>query len=141
MNYLSRYDKSLLLPKIVYSPMDQVGGQYYRPGRYEIEKDGRYHDARRGIIIISTRYPELIPGSIAHEWRHHWQIFNIGPHPNWPWQFENGKDDYQESIRKYFRMWHEFDAFRFEYHFARNWSNENWREIIGGTAIQIRPSR
>lgn len=124
---LARHDKSLSMPVIVHTPLDEASGYYYEPHRGELEFDGKFYPGDKGIIVVSTNYPELIDSTITHEWRHHWQRFNKGECPYWPWQ---PLDDYEQSIRDYFKVWHEWDALMFEYRFARNELNDYWVGLL-----------
>ena len=129
MRLLAKHDKSLLLPLIVFENVE-AGGLYYQPGRYEVELNGHFYDAKKGIIVANPEFPDGIDATITHEWRHHWQRFNriVGDaFPKWPWQ---PSVDYEASIKAYFQIWHEWDALMFEYKFARNHINESWVEIL-----------
>lgn len=127
MNCVAKHDKSLLFPLVVLSSTNEVGGGYFEPGKYEVEIDGVFHDAWKGIIHVSSSWPDSIGSTIFHEWRHHWQRFNWGPFPFWPW---SPSDDYEQSIRDYFKVRHELDALLFEYKFARNDTNDYWMDLI-----------
>lgn len=132
MQCVARHDKSLLFPKIVYSSCEDVGGYYIEPERCEYEIDGSFVDASKGIIVVSTLWPDSIDSTITHEWRHHWQRFNWGSFPEWPWALGND-DSYEESIKQYFRAPHELDALLFEYKYARNEeTNDYWYGLLAG---------
>lgn len=141
MHWLARHDKSLLMPKIVHTLDLPYSGCYYHPGDYEFEKDGHFYSGLRGIILINVSQPETIDGTLAHEWRHHWQRYSIGDTPDWDWTPVETMSEWRAQIRNYFTMWHEFDALRFEYTHARNDSNDEMWETLFGEANRETCSR
>lgn len=59
LNFLSRYDKSLLVPTIVFVEEDiAAAGQYRQPERREYSFDGKFYSCDKGIITLAAKYPE-----------------------------------------------------------------------------------
>lgn len=119
LNWIRKYDKSLIIPEVVFSSLSWVAGQYYKPDNDEIYIDGVGYSMRFGLIEVSERQNKTdvdIASTLAHEWRHHWQIFNLPTRTYnyyWPHEFDNS--DYDDMIIKYFTSNElEMDALRFQ---------------------------
>jgi hypothetical protein len=122
MDWIRRkIDKQLRSPGLVYNPTIEYGGLYYSPqsGGY-LNYDGIDHDMIHGLIVIGDTADEA--GTIAHEWRHHWQHFNGIPYDGVTFNFNN---DYQSEVIRYFSSSKaELDALRCEYKYAT--IHEEW---------------
>lgn len=129
MNCLQKFDKSILLPKVVYESTSAVGGYYVRPWAGERLIGGRYHAADRGIIVISSLWPEQEKSTLFHEYRHHWQRHNItrSDFPYWPF---NQTEDYDADIARYFGVWWERDALEFEHLHAPTDLTDYWLSLL-----------
>lgn len=96
-------------PVIEIIQTDDVSGMYYHP----------YEDYPKGLVQISencTTDSEGYASTLAHEFRHHWQLFNFGWNNNRVCWFNLiSKYDYDEAIRLYFeKNPDERDALLFE---------------------------
>jgi hypothetical protein len=118
INWLRRFDRSLVVPEIVFhlgvahNGVGECSGFYAHPGKYELLIDGRYVDAHFGIIVVGLDKRIDIPGVLAHEWRHHWQLHNGFEWDHLKWDASRG---WEAGIRKYFRSSRsEMDALTFE---------------------------
>lgn len=138
LNWLSRYDKDLPLPEIVYSPDNvdfhgrRCGGCYYSPERNEYLFGDVYVPFDNGVILVGAREPELMIGTLAHEWRHHWQLHRGLAKDGSGYNQEDfaSLDTYNAAIRKYFRTQpHEMDALRFQFKHAPDWCSQNMLDI------------
>jgi hypothetical protein len=110
INWLKRFDRSLVVPEVAFSDLTDCGGYYVRPGKYEWPLDGKFIDCRFGLIVVGFGWSA--ESTIAHEWRHHWQVHN-------GWTLDHQRFDHtvkwEDAIRKYFRESRsEMDALRFE---------------------------
>ena len=90
VNWLRRFDRSLVVPEVVYTPTptsdgSEVGGYYVHPGKYEWMIDGKYYDGAFGILVVGTMYGDDAVSTLAHEWRHHWQLHNGMTFDHMPW--------------------------------------------------------
>lgn len=118
MNWLRKHDKALPTPQVVYSAVSGFGGCYYSPFKGEECIDGLFYPRDNGIILVSTLWPDNIHSTLAHEWRHHWQRFNKGRLPKWPWNTPSTSEEYIQAIKHYFTAWHEWDALHFQHKHA-----------------------
>lgn len=129
LNWIRNVDKSLVIPEVVFSSLDWAGGQCFPPCRDEVCIDGKYYDLKYGLIEISIRFGDY-ESTLAHEWRHHWQICNGWVYNHeflWPKTFYN--HDYNDMILKYFTLnSHEMDALRFQNQYSNIY--EEWKEIL-----------
>lgn len=110
--------KGLTLPEIRFIEVENASGSYTPP-----------YKKNKPLITISTLWPEDIHETIAHEFRHHWQLYNVlGEFPDWPW---GRGTDYKESIIDYFTgAWHEWDALQFSLKVAPTDVTLLWKEWI-----------
>jgi hypothetical protein len=143
LNWLARHDKELPLPEIVFSPNNEdasgrrVGGCYYLPAKREFLFGDVYVPLDHGVILVGCESPETIAGTIAHEWRHHWQThrgiklasqYNAEDFASW--------DTYGKAIRRYFRnQSHEMDALLYQHKKARDWSSDYIMDLTFGKAM------
>lgn len=121
--------KDLILPQIRYVSNSGGGGAYYRVQDW----DNDWGDlTKRPLIEIDISWFDLgineIASTIAHEFRHHWQLYKYGRPPKWPWK---PSEDYKEDIIKYYiGAWHEMDALCYEVKHAPSETNLEWKEWI-----------
>ena len=130
LNWIRNYDKSLVIPEVVFSSTSNVGGRYYEPKKDELLIDNTFYNLQYGIIEISQEYPDETHRSLAHEWRHHWQKcngWNVNRVFCWPEKFNLA--EYDSLIKKYFLLnIDELDALRFEYKLTG--IPEEWKRIL-----------
>lgn len=139
LRWLARHDKDILLPEIVFAPdMDKIArnrcaGCYWKPEHSEYLIGESFVPFDRGVIAIGTEDPELIPGIIAHEWRHHWQFHRgLLPSKVAAWKFST---DYDTTIRRFFRERpHEMDALKYQLKHAPDWHSQNMLDLTLGAA-------
>lgn len=133
LNFVARRDKSLPFPNLAFDEMEGYAGFYVRPQEEEFIWREKIHDARRGVIFISTNYPEIIASTIAHEWRHHWQFFNGFQMDGTSW---NSPADYDAAIVEYFtKSKSEADALRFQIRTVGWEKDDQWKEILEGRFV------
>lgn len=108
LNWL-RKDKDISLPSIT---IEQCGfsGMYFSPQKDEHLINNTYYPLDKGLIVLNI--DDADGGTIAHEWRHHWQFWN-------GWKYDSIEFDYTREYRKeiikYFTNSNsEIDAFLFE---------------------------
>ena len=132
LSWLGSDVKGYSLPALVFSARRDVGGCYYHPERAEVLLDETHHDLTRGLIVISSVWPELIPSSIAHEWRHHWQFLNGWQYDGKAWNWDRvNQANYDAAIVSFFTQSRsERDALRFERRKSQNDSNEQWISLL-----------
>lgn len=146
LNWLRNLDKTLLLPQVVFIPdtyptingeSHRLTGSYYSPFDWEVQVNDSFYDGRRGLILVATDDPELIPSALAHEWRHHWQQHHgLLPTDQEHWtEADCEPENYDAAIRRYFRSQpHELDALRYERSRYPTWGNEYMADLaFGGT--------
>jgi hypothetical protein len=131
LNWVRNEDKSLVLPEVHFSDIDNVGGYYIPASDGEVLIDDRYYDKRNGVIVISSQYPDDIPSVLAHEWRHHWQHFQGWKYDGIGW---DSPVNYDAAIYDYFtQSYSEFDAFRFQCKKAKSETDDIWLDILNLT--------
>jgi hypothetical protein len=114
LNWLSRRDKQIPLPALVFGSLNGPQGVCYAPWWGEVEVDGVLHGTDKGLIVIDPDEATSVAATLAHEWRHHWQTMN-------GWKIAGSNHDFSDpdtywgNIRDFFRSqpW-EMDALRFE---------------------------
>ena len=117
--WLSRLDKELPLPKLMYVDNPDFGGAYYFPrqGTFPIDQENMC-DLRNGLIVISISFEEDDDDRaaiFAHEWRHHWQFFHYGRSSRSTFNWDGEYETYRKAIVSYFRTYtYEMDALRFQ---------------------------
>jgi hypothetical protein len=130
LQWLSRRDRTLPLPNIIFKK-EFVGGRYYHPDpTYEVyDDDGKPHGCNNGLIVISTEF-EGEDATIAHEWRHHYQAhMGTSNYDSLGWK-EDGRD-YKEKIIEYFlTSKDEMDALRFQLSLCPAGVLEDWVEWL-----------
>lgn len=124
LNWIRRKAKDLPVPAIV---LCHVTDDY--PGAaaccWAAENDeycigGEWIDFRKGAILIDPRHLTnrfTFEATLAHEWRHHWQNYNIAGRYIFPVQTPGLS--HKASMVEYFTTSpHEFDALTFESKYA-----------------------
>jgi hypothetical protein len=133
LRWLARHDRDIPLPEVLFASTNQdfegkrCGGCFYTPKPGEFLYRDAFIPFERGVILVGTEDPEVIPGIIAHEWRHCWQ-FHRGllrsPQPYNPDEFSEA-DTYDSAIRKYFRTQRqEMDALLYQFAKHPDWSSK-----------------
>ena len=119
--------KGLILPQVYYVSDSGYGGAYYKVQEHDNDWGNL---TRRPIILIDIQSEtNTFASTIAHEFRHHWQIYNYGKPPNHPWNPKGKK--YKKAIIDYFKgAWHEMDALCYEIKLAPTDVNLLWKEWI-----------
>jgi hypothetical protein len=100
--------------------------------RKEVFVDGRYYDARNGLLMISE---VAHAGTLAHEYRHHWQWFaGYRKYDGASFECPVGGDyaTYRAAIVRYFaKSRYEWDALLYEIVKApENNPAHNWMDWI-----------
>jgi hypothetical protein len=134
LNWIRNVDKSLVMPEVVFSSIDWCGGFYHEPkAGEEVFIDGNYYPLDYGLIEVSeSNNPDIqeLASTIAHEWRHHWQIchgYKTIYSFIWPRQFE--VDDYDGLLVNYFtKNHHEMDALLFQRKYAS--IHDEWEKLL-----------
>ncbi len=143
LGWLARRDKLLPVPEVLFShdgtcfSGGRCSGCYYRPERKEYLFGDVYVPFDRGAILVSTKDPEEIASTLAHEWRHHWQLhhgllpgklsFNMNRFDDW--------NTYDAAIRDYFHSQaHEMDALMFQRSATKQtpFTDETMDRVFGG---------
>ena len=142
LNWLSRHDKDLPIPAVIWSPSGtdfhdvRCRGCYYRPLRQEFLVGERFEPFHNGAIIVSGQEPDLIAGTLAHEWRHHWQYFRgmLPDKVTFDMNLFDDPDSYDDAIKMYFESQkHEMDALLFQYRMAPDLSSDHNLGTIRGS--------
>ena len=112
--------KDITLPKVKY--VDENNLPY--SGYYA-------HESK--VLTVATCYEELVPSTIAHEFKHYLQEVKgtLGNNPP-SWKIYEDKFGYEKGIKNYFKYnKSEYEALLFEYKYAKDWCNEWWiRELV-----------
>jgi len=119
LNWCRNEDKSLVIPEIEWNGCIEYGGNYTSPNE----------EYPFGLITINSSLDDIdIPATIAHEWRHHWQLFHGWTYDGYVW--ESGfEKNYEENIFDYFTTSEcEMDALRFEYKHGK--IPDMWEEMF-----------
>jgi hypothetical protein len=113
------------LPEIIFGDDFGASGYYLSP----TEKNPR------GLIVIcdAAMNEDALSSTIAHEFRHHWQMFNFGMPKKieYSWSHLYKTLGYEQAIVRYFNeQEHERDALIFEYTTCKNEYTEYWVKKI-----------
>ena len=113
LNWLAKKNKDISLPFVMFDNLP-YGGFYCAPERGEILINEKYYPLDKGLIGIDIGEEDnFVINTIAHEWRHHWQVMNGWELDSIGWNFDNDKP-YEQKIIKYFRSSRsEMDALRY----------------------------
>ena len=126
--WLSRHDKDILPPPVIYEDID-ASGECYWPRHTTVQIGEHEHSLHRGLIVINPK--TIIPSALAHEWRHLWQFYNVRPLGNSNWSKHARRKTYQEAIVSYFvNDPAEYDALLFELKHYPVDHNREWYEWI-----------
>ncbi len=141
LNWLKHYDKSLILPKVVFSENLEFSGCYYCPHNSETYIDGKLYPREKGIIVVNPIENMVgIAETISHEWRHHWQFFNMPEQDSKEWN-SKGWDlysNYNNAIVEFFRnSLSEMDALKFEITVCGPDHAEVWIKILEQAGINV----
>lgn len=118
--------KGLSIPRVVVTDMTWCGALYCRKteSRCVPESLGLDMDLSDGAVIALCASQD--PGSVAHEYRHHWQIESGYKFGQSVWH-QASAENYKSSIIRYFRAyWWEMDALKFELKHAPNDVTRLW---------------
>lgn len=124
--------KGLVTPRLYLSDDESVGGQYWAEQDWASDYWG--FDLSEGPIIILAGLQT--PGTIAHEYRHHWQRHNLMPELDGKqWHTPDDWDAYWDAIVDYFRSSIcEFDALRYQIQLAPDdFALECWERVLFST--------
>lgn len=135
LNWIRREDKTLPLPRVVFHPLDGMGGFYHFPEPAEVLIGETHYDATKGLIVVSTEteHPASI---IAHEWRHHWQTFHGWTYDGIDWPEVETDDEYWPNVARYFAASKsELDALLFEHRKAPDWISERWCSMLPASLV------
>jgi len=127
VGWLMRREKWLPMPEVVLCEGLEVGGCYIGPSEDLQLYGGVLIEPSRGTILAAD-YGEAMPlaGTIAHEFRHHWQKWKGIKFDGAGWANQKGKS-YTEAIVEYFLgSVTEMDALLFELKYAHCDESE-WR--------------
>jgi len=130
MNELNIFlNKHISPPPVIFTPNLTYGGMYCSP-RNEIQTfNGKEYTTEKGLIIINTDYPDLIPNALAHEYRHHYQMVN-GTNQQ---SYYNPSQDipYENRIINYFTSYqNEMDALLFAHKECPDWCSYYWLDLL-----------
>lgn len=106
--------KGMSTPRLVLLDATWCGGAYWRrtDNRCVPESFGLDLDLREGAVIALCASRD--PGTLAHEYRHHWQLESGHQFGESVWQ-QASWASYKNSIIRYFKSyWWEMDALRFQ---------------------------
>jgi len=135
--WLSRKEKDITLPNLVYTDLEEYSGCYYSNDAFgdEVFISDKHYDCSNGLIAVNTCYDTYdrneIENTLAHEWRHHCQALR---------SIKNKSDividwcndeEYENNIVKYFKSNScEMDALLFAEKYAPSDSTEWWISLI-----------
>lgn len=126
--FLMRKEKQLPTPALVF--IRGEAARYYAPHIGCVEYTSGLVDCVHGLIEVGMDAPELIPGYLCHEFRHHWQ-FHSGLPVGRSKLAEFEKMEYEDGVRMYFRDWWELDALQFELKHEPNWCGLYMADCLG----------
>ena len=130
LNWLARSDKDILLPEVVFDNDMEAGGFCMYPRKEEILLGEKYYPRDRGIIVVHSDYPGQA-STLAHEWRHLWQVYNYGEPGECSWWDTESHLSYKQQIINFFKSdTREMDALLFERQKAFCEVVEEWYEWI-----------
>ena len=122
--------KGLQTPRLVLLDATWCGGAYWRRTDYRCvpKSFGLDLDLKEGAVIGLCASRD--PGTLAHEYRHHWQIESGYKFGESVWQ-QASPEAYKTSIIRYFRSyWWEMDALRFQLKHAPDDLSCLWRDWL-----------
>lgn len=127
--------KGLPTPNIIFVSGADYGGCYVPIGDHYLD----FLDPTRPNILVDIDLSSDVSSVIAHEYRHHWQLYTWGWgdilwEPNVDLYYEN----YESFIVEYYQDPYEFDALLYEYTHTPNDDNIYNHELIM-KSIEIKP--
>lgn len=126
-----KIDKDLVLPVIAYSDSTDYGGAYWSPEPCELLIGGVYYPCDHGIIEVSTLDPDNSGSVIAHEWRHHWQVYHGWTLRGPMWESVQSGRPYEDAIAHYFtHSAKEADALKFQLRYVPPTYGPKWEYWI-----------
>ena len=133
LNWIRKVDKSIPIPEVIFFPLSDATGMYFSPDCDNVmfDADGYSYSMDYGVIVVSTLAKnEDIEGTIAHEWRHHWQQYNGFEYDESTiTEYDEEKMNYDEFAFQYFTTSKaELDALRFEYKYSN--IPDQWEELL-----------
>jgi hypothetical protein len=133
LNFISRRDKQIPLPKLLFTEGYSAGGCCYRPWNGELYFQEKYYDLTKGLIIVNVEQASSIEACLVHEWRHLYQTYAFGINDEVrSWKNEDSSSSYKQKIVSYFRLnWRELDALRYEIKITPNECNLEWANWLG----------
>lgn len=126
LNWLQRQAKDLRTPSLVFTPsLPDAGGYFYHPQKAELLVDGKLCSLERGILlVVPCEDQQQEANSIAHEWRHYWQWFNMTR------KFRSAvfhmDREYWREIKRFFKHPRELDALIFSNRVAPSYTTDLW---------------
>ena len=127
------------IPRMVLLDESRWGGFYVHstPERY-VHRDFDMDLKEGGVIALCG---STTAGTIAHEYRHHWQIQSGYKLSGSIWMQSPG-EKYESSIVRFFRTyWWEMDALKFELKHAPDDTSLYWLELLMTDNHEARPVR
>jgi hypothetical protein len=120
--------KGLSTPIITYISNSDYGGSYNPIDNYY---DDIIDVRKRPVIQIDADSIPDISSGIAHEFRHHWQLYTYGWGNKEYWTAYDENISYDEYILNYYLGdRYELDALIFECKYAPNDNNLSWLELV-----------
>lgn len=120
--------KGLSTPRVFVLDDNRWGGFYVHQTLKRFVFPSLDIDLSEGAAIVLCATPSA--GSIAHEYRHHWQRESGYKLGNSVWSQKPG-ESYAASIRRYFRtFWWEREALRFQNRVAPDHWSLQWAEWL-----------
>jgi len=130
LNWLAKADKYIPLPIVVFTPLDYCGGFFAYPQKKEGLIGEKYYPLDRGLIAVDDRSSNF-SSTLAHEWRHLWQLYNLGKKDYCHRPDASPGLPYKQRIIKYFLSdARELDALLFQRKKVYAEYAERWYEWI-----------
>jgi hypothetical protein len=131
LRWIGKQAKDIILPPILFIPRTIGCGAYFCiPRDSERLINGRYYDLSKGLIVVGEHNnSNETSNTIAHEWRHCWQFFNVKNAFKTVQKF-NYKISYEKAIIEFFKSPKELDALLFSHKFAPSPVSDDWIRII-----------
>ena len=133
LGWIARRAKDLPLPNIVFtSKLPDCGGCYYKPQHGGVYVDLVRYDLSHGLIVIADDGDDHTGSTIAHEWRHHWQLFNLGDCKAIGWGSVLASSvNYEAAIKRYYRgSSTEMDALLFQHKYSPSKTTDYWFGLL-----------
>jgi hypothetical protein len=134
LHWLWKSNKDLSMPIVVEKHALNVSGYYRHP-----QPEERIYDdldfvvpKNTGVIVVDFDDLDNAKSALAHEFRHHWQMYN---HINlcstgWAYVY-NLTNNYEESIRRFFYSCDfEMDAYKYTCEVASSELTDYWAGLL-----------